>query len=154
MVSTVVASIWASVPFVPTPKRTVDKMIELADLKGGETVYDIGAGDARMLIRVAKKYPGIKAVGYEIVPLVWMLGKLRILFCRSSVRLNFGNSLRADVSDADCVLMYMITGLMPKFAKKFDKELKHGTKVISHGFKFPDRPFLSSAEVHGMLGIN
>ena len=52
------------VPFVPTPQDVVDKMIELAGVKKGDTVYDLGSGDGRIVITAAKK--GAKAVGFEI----------------------------------------------------------------------------------------
>ncbi|MBU0458388.1 hypothetical protein KJ652_00925 [Patescibacteria group bacterium] len=153
IVSTVIATIWASVPFVPTPRKTIDAMIKAAELKGDETVYDLGAGDGRMLIRVKKKYPNITAIGYEIVPLVWFMGWLRTFVSRSGVKLKFGNSFKADIGDADCILLYMITRLMALFAKKFDKELRPGTKVISHGFQFKDREYIKMIEVPGMLGM-
>ena len=54
------------VPFVPSPQDVVDKMIELAGVKKGDTVYDLGSGDGRIVIAAAKK--GAKAVGFEIDP--------------------------------------------------------------------------------------
>ena len=52
------------VPFVPTPQEVVDKMIELAGVKKGDVVYDLGSGDGRIVITAAKK--GAGAVGFEI----------------------------------------------------------------------------------------
>ena len=52
------------VPFVPTPQEVVDKMIELAGVKKGDLVYDLGSGDGRIVVTAAKK--GAKAVGFEI----------------------------------------------------------------------------------------
>src|SRR3954468_18949770 len=59
--------VWTAgeVPFVPTPPAVVDRMLELAELKPGDVVYDVGSGDARIVIAAAKKY-GVKAVGIEI----------------------------------------------------------------------------------------
>lgn len=139
LVTTAVFTLWAKVPFVPTPRRTGEAMLKAADLKGDETIYDLGAGDGRLLIRAKRAHPGIKAVGYEIVPFVWFLGRLRVLFSREDVTLQWGNALTKDIRDADCVFVYLITELMPLFEKKFNEELKPGTKVISHAFKFPER---------------
>src|SRR5881397_4041825 len=55
------------VPFVPSPQFVVDKMIELACVKNGDIVYDLGSGDGRIVITAAKKY-GVKAIGFEIDP--------------------------------------------------------------------------------------
>ncbi|HCI04210.1 MAG: methyltransferase [Candidatus Peribacteraceae bacterium] len=151
-VSTVIGTIWAKVPFVPTPKKTNLAMIEAAELKGNEVVYDLGSGDGRMLIRAKKKYPGIRATGYEIVPMVWFLGRIRKIFLRSDVDLRFGDAFKADISDADCIFLYMTTNLMVKLGKKFDKELKPGTKVISHAFQFWDKTPIKEVEVPAYFG--
>src|SRR5215470_15041220 len=61
--------VWTSseVPFVPTPIEVVDRMLELAQIKTGDVVYDLGSGDGRIIIQAAKRY-GIKGVGVEIDP--------------------------------------------------------------------------------------
>ncbi len=144
---TVIATLWANVPFVPTPKRTAEAMIKEAGLKGNETVYDLGAGDARMLVQAKRMHPRINAIGYEIVFFVWLLGKIRTSVTKSEVKLHFKNSFKADLRDADCILLYMISCLMPKFRKKFDSELKPGTKVISHAFQFKDKTPVRTIDV-------
>ena len=53
------------VPFVPTPPEVIDRMLELAEVKANDVVYDVGSGDGRIVIRAAKKY-GVRAVGIEI----------------------------------------------------------------------------------------
>src|SRR3990172_8240800 len=53
------------IPFVPTPIEVVDRMLELAEVKKGDVVYDLGSGDGRIVIRAAKKY-GVRAVGIEM----------------------------------------------------------------------------------------
>ena len=55
------------VPYVPTPQEVVDRMLELAQVKKGDVVYDLGSGDGRIVITAAKKY-GVKAIGFEIDP--------------------------------------------------------------------------------------
>ena len=152
LVFTVVATIWARVPFVPTPKKTAKVMLDAAELQGNETVYDLGAGDGRLLIRAKREYPGITAIGYEIVPVVWFLGRMRALFSRTGVQMKFGNAFKVNVSDADCIFLYLITSLMPKLRDKFDRELKPGTRVISHTFSFKGLEPVSTIDVPGLLG--
>ena len=53
------------IPFVPTPIEVIDRMLELAEVKKGDVVYDLGSGDGRIVIRAAKKY-GVRAVGIEM----------------------------------------------------------------------------------------
>src|ERR1700693_6211590 len=55
------------VPYVPTPQEIVDKMLDLAQVKSGDVVYDLGSGDGRIFVTAAKKY-GVKAIGFEIDP--------------------------------------------------------------------------------------
>ena len=55
------------VPYVPTPQEVVERMLELAQVKKGDVVYDLGSGDGRIVVTAAKKY-GVKAIGYEIDP--------------------------------------------------------------------------------------
>src|SRR6187399_1098254 len=55
------------VPYVPTPQEVVDRMLELAQVKAGDVVYDLGSGDGRIVVTAAKKY-GVKAIGFEIDP--------------------------------------------------------------------------------------
>src|SRR5262245_36681353 len=62
------------IPFVPTPIEVVDKMLELAAVKKGDVLYDLGSGDGRIVIRAAKKFE-VKAVGIEMDS--WLLDKAR-----------------------------------------------------------------------------
>ncbi len=55
------------IPFVPTPMEVVDRMLEMAEVKKGDLVYDLGSGDGRIVIRAAKKY-GARGVGIEMDP--------------------------------------------------------------------------------------
>ncbi len=129
------------VPYVPTSRATVDRMLRLAELQGDETVMDLGAGDGRLLIAACKKYPGVRAVGIEYVPTVWLLGWLRIKVSGLSSRIawKLGDARKADVSRADTVFLYVSPNLMAVLEDKFDRELHPGTVVIANSFSFPGR---------------
>src|SRR6187399_2932383 len=62
------------IPFVPTPVEVIDKMLELAQVKKGDVVYDLGSGDGRIVIRAAQKY-GVRAVGIEMDRLLLAKGR-------------------------------------------------------------------------------
>ncbi|PIR52799.1 SAM-dependent methyltransferase [Candidatus Peregrinibacteria bacterium CG10_big_fil_rev_8_21_14_0_10_49_10] len=152
IVVTVVAHIWIAVPFIPTPKHVGEEMLHFAGLQGSETLYDLGAGDARLLIYAKRKYPSITAIGVEFVPTVWLLGKVRIWISRQTVELRLKDVLKQDVSDADCIFLYLIPSLLTKLEKKFDAELKPGTKVVSYAFQFPHKKPVQEKSVPWLTG--
>lgn len=96
------------VPFVPTPQEVVEGMLELAQVKRGEVVYDLGSGDGRIVITAAKKY-GAQAVGFEIDP-------ERIMESRESIRqqglgrlaeIREQDILTVDLSQANVLTLYL-----------------------------------------------
>lgn len=136
---TLIQHLFLTVPFIPTPQQTVEKMIDAAHLKGDETVYDLGAGDARVLLTAKEKYPGITAKGCELVWVVWCLGKFRIWMSDLDIGFSRKSVYRIDVSDADVIFLYLFPSMMGKLASRFDRMLKPGTTVVSHAFKFPGK---------------
>lgn len=127
-------------------------MIDLAALQGTETIIDLGAGDGRLLIEAKKRYPGITASGWEIVPTVWAIGVCRMFLSRQRVQLHLGDALKADVRDADVVFLYLFPSLLDHLVKRFDRELKPGTRVISHTFKLPGKTPVAEKRVAGYMG--
>ena len=130
---------FVGVPYVPTPRVVAEGMVMLAGLSAHERVYDLGAGDGAILRAATRMHPGIRATGLEILPTVWCIGKLRMLFSRSTFELRLGSMFRWPVTDADVVFLYLFPQTMERLATKFDAELRPGARVISHGFSFPGR---------------
>lgn len=126
-------------PYVPTPKAIARAMVRSAELHGGETVMDLGAGDARLLLAAERAHPGITAVGCELVPTIWLLGWLNLRLRRSRAVLHLRSALTEDVTRADVVFLYMMPHVMESLEGKFDLELRPGAKVVSHAFRFPGR---------------
>lgn len=127
------------VPFVPTPRRVAREMVALAELKGSEYVLDLGAGTGTILAQAKKLHPGITAVGYEIVPTVWLAGRVMLWLTRSGVELRRADAMTADVHRADVIFLYLTGEMLGKLQAKFDRELRPGTLVLSHAFRFPGR---------------
>ena len=126
-------TIFGGGPFVPTPIDAVKSVLKHAKIKKGEKVYDIGAGDGRFIHFASKDY-GAKATGFEMDPFVYFIAKFRQLFFSWE-----GNMIRSDfqkhnLKDADLIICYMMPKTLAKFQKKFDKELKEGTRIISYAF--------------------
>lgn len=117
-------------PFVPSRKKSVEKMIELAYIKPGMVVYDLGSGDGRIL-REAQKY-GAKAIGIEMNPFL-------ILFCKmKKLHVRWQNLWTSDIHDADVVFVYLLPINMKKLGRKLQTELRKGALVVSNSFIFPN----------------
>ena len=127
------------VPFVPTPQEVVEGMLELAQVKKGDVVYDLGSGDGRIVITAAKKY-GARAVGFEIDP-------ERITQSRESIRkqgleklaeIREQDILTVDLSQANVLTMYLLSSVNLKLRPKILSEMAPGSRVVSHAFDMGD----------------
>jgi len=121
-------------PFVPTPQGVVDKMIDLAKLKKGMTVVDPGCGDGRILITASKRYD-IKAIGYELFFVAYLLAKLRNLVSHGQARILFQDSRKVNLENTDVIMCYLLPEPLKKLAPKWETELRKGSKVISYAFE-------------------
>lgn len=149
---TAVWGLFLGVPSVPTPMPVVYAMIDLAHLSGQETIMDLGAGDARLLITAKKQFPTIKAIGCELNPPVWLIGILRAIFNRAKIELHLRSMLREDLTRADVVFLYLFPELIGKLMQKFSRELKPGTIIISYMFRLKDREPVAIKNVRGYWG--
>ena len=126
------------VPFVPTPQDVVDKMIELAGVKKGDTVYDLGSGDGRIVITAAKK--GARAVGFEIDG---DLGKesrenIQKAGVQNSAEIRQQDILTVDLSAASVITMYLLPDVNLRLRPNILSQLKPGSRVVSHAFDMGD----------------
>jgi SAM-dependent methyltransferase len=132
------------VPFVATPADVVDRMLEAARVTSGDVLYDLGSGDGAIVIRAAKKY-GVKGVGIEID--AELVRKARDNAFKEKVdhlvEFRIQDALAADVSAATVVTLYMLPDFNAKLRPIFDKQLKSGSRVVSHDYGIqgwvPDR---------------
>ncbi len=132
-----VASFFAGAIWSPTPMKTVRKMMEIAEVKPGEKVYDLGSGDGRIAIAAARKFRAT-SVGIEINPFLALLGKLKIAAGRigSSVKFIWGDLYKHSLRDADVVAVYLSPQGNKKLKKKLTQELKRGARIVSHRWRF------------------
>jgi SAM-dependent methyltransferase len=126
------------VPFVPSPQFVVDKMIELAGVKKGDVVYDLGSGDGRIVIAAAKK--GAHAVGFEIDP--ELVGESRANIQKAGVQesaeIRNQDILTVDLSPASVVTMYLLPDVNLKLRPNLLSQLKPGSRIVSHSFDMGD----------------
>lgn len=112
-------------PYVASPMSVVRKMLESAELKPGETLYDLGSGDGRIAIMAAQEF-GANGVGVDLnVNLVREArAKAEELHLGERVKIIHGNLLEVDLRQADVVTMYLTTGANDKVRPKLEQELK------------------------------
>lgn len=125
-------------PYVVSPQEIVDRMLELADLKPGETLYDLGSGDGRILITAVTRFKA-KAVGVEISDdLVDSTNsRIRKLGLDNDAHVIHGNFLNVDLSPADVVTLYLATDANEMLRPNLEKYLRKGSRVVSHDYAVP-----------------
>ncbi len=133
--------VWSQVfgaPWIPTSHKTIQKMLQLARLKPGETLYDLGSGDGRIVIDAAKDF-GALAVGIEIDPVRYYWAKLSILRLKlqGDAKVILGNFFKNNLSQADVVTLYLLQETNVKLMKKLSEELKPGTRIVTKTFTLP-----------------
>ena len=126
------------VPFVPTPQEVVDKMIELAGVKKGDLVYDLGSGDGRIVVTAAKK--GAKAVGFEIDGDLVKQSRdnIRKAGVQEQAEIRQQDILTVDLSAASVLTMYLLPDVNLKLRPNILSQLKPGSRVVSHAFDMGD----------------
>ncbi|HEU5004867.1 MAG TPA: hypothetical protein VFT49_02145 [Candidatus Saccharimonadales bacterium] len=123
-------------PYLPTLQSQRQTALKLLDLKPGQTLYDLGCGDGRMLKTAAQA--GLYAVGYELNPVLVAVAKIINWPYRKQVRVVWGNYWSTDISKADGIFIFLLDKYMTKFDKKV-KNLNKPIKVASYTFEIPGK---------------
>jgi ubiquinone/menaquinone biosynthesis C-methylase UbiE len=120
-------------PYIPTPFPIVKRMLELADLRRGETLMDLGCGDGRVAIAAARDF-GAKSVGVDINN--ELVTYARVVSSRLGIDARFirGDLLDVDVSQADVVTLYLGTEANEIVRPKLEAELRKGVRVVTHDY--------------------
>jgi ubiquinone/menaquinone biosynthesis C-methylase UbiE len=123
-------------PYVTSPQPVVDRMLEAARLKPGETLFDLGCGDGRILFSAAQRF-GAKAVGVELSPTLVKRARASVEAqgLQDQIRILEGDMMQVDVSPAQVVALYLMTEANEQLRPKLEKELKPGARVVSLEFK-------------------
>ena len=123
-------------PFVPSPVPVIQHMLKLADLKPGEVLFDLGAGDGRTVMMAAKSF-GARAVGVELRE---DLAKKALSTIHNNgladrVTIVNGDMFTVNLTSADVVFLYLTTSANEKIRPKLETELKKGVRVVSHDYE-------------------
>ena len=121
------------IPWQPTDMKRVRRMLEMADIKPGEVVYDLGCGDGRIIICAAREF-GARSVGVELNPWLYFLALLRVWVSGLSPRVKviFGNLHQVDLREADVVTIFLYSHVNDLLQEKFQRELKPGARIVSY----------------------
>jgi len=124
------------VAFVPTPKRIVRAMLQLASVRRGETLFDLGAGDGRIIIEASRKF-GARAVGVEVAPEHIRRIRERITTTGTKAELIEADIFKVDLAPADVITIYLSPSANAKLVQKLNNELKPGTRIVSLDYPLP-----------------
>ncbi len=127
------------VPYVPTPQEVVDRMLEMAQVKKGDVVYDLGSGDGRIVITAAQKY-GVRAIGFEIDPerIKESRENIKKAGVGKLVEIRQQDIRTVDLSPASVLTMYLLPEVNLMIRPNIWKHMKVGARVVSHDFDMGD----------------
>jgi SAM-dependent methyltransferase len=131
-------------PFSPTPPEVVNRMLDLAEIKQGDVLYDLGSGDGRIVVAAAKRF-GIRAVGFEIDPVLVKDSRqiIKQAGLEELVEIREQDIRAVDFSPASVVMMYLYPAANLRLRPVLMRDLRPGSRVISHDFDMgswkPDR---------------
>jgi predicted RNA methylase len=121
--------------YVPTPQEVVDAMLKLANVTAKDVVYDLGCGDGRIPITAAKSF-GARGVGIDIDPqrIKEASENLKTAGVGDKVKFMNADLFETNISEATVVTLYLLPSLNIKLMPKLQKELRAGTRIVSHSF--------------------
>jgi cyclopropane fatty-acyl-phospholipid synthase-like methyltransferase len=138
--------------YVPTPQEVVDEMLRMADVKKDDIIYDLGCGDGRIVITAAKRY-GARGIGIDIDPerIKESEENARAAGVTDKVKFRLDDIFEADFKEATVVTLYLLDRLNEQLRPKLLRDLKPGTRIVSHAFRMGDWEPEKSAEVDGKM---
>lgn len=128
-------------PFIPTPKKTLLKILKEIEIEPNKKFYDLGCGDGRVIFLFYKKQPRAFYYGIEKKFFPYLLAKIKLFFLKikdkkisQKINFLFKDIFKTDLSSIDYLYLYLTPNLLEKIEPKLLKELKKGTKIISCDF--------------------
>lgn len=138
--------------YVPTPQEVVDAMLKMARVKKGDVLYDLGSGDGRIPVTAAKQF-GVRAVGIDINPQRIAEANANAKSAGVNNLVTFRNEdlFQADIRPATVVTLYLLDSLNEKLRPKLLRDLKPGTRIVSHAFRMGDWEPEQTQEIDGRM---
>jgi len=127
------------VPYVPTPQEVVDAMLKVANVQKSDKLYDLGSGDGRIVVTAAQRF-GTRGVGVDLDP-----ARVREANANAQqagvtdlVEFRQQDLFETDLKEATVVTLYLLPEINLRLRPKLLKELKPGTRIVSHAFDMGD----------------
>jgi len=122
-------------PYVSSPEEVVRKMLDMAQLRRGEVLYDLGCGDGRIVMIAARDYMA-RATGVELREDLSAAAReqLKRLDLEGRAQIIQGNLFEVDISKADVVTLYLTSSANERLKPKLAEELRPNSRVVSHDF--------------------
>lgn len=141
------------VPYVPTRYEVVDVMLKMANVSKDDIIYDLGCGDGRIVITAAEKI-GAHGVGVDIDPQRIEESKENAVNAKVTDRVQFFQQdlFETDISDATVVALYLLSSVNLKLRPKLLRELKPGTRIVSHNYNMGEWQYEQMKEVNTNMG--
>lgn len=145
---------FSDVPYVPTPAKVVMEMLQLAGVKSDDVLYDLGSGDGRILITAAKEY-GVRGTGIEINMRLVLKSRENAEKAGVADRVKFLHEdlFDASLSEATVVTLYLLPDVNLRLRPKLLRELKPGTRIVSHNYNMGDWKPDRVVQVQGNFGF-
>lgn len=131
------AVLFVGAPYLPTLNTQVHAALELANLKPGETLLELGCGDGKVLIAAAQV--GVHSVGYELNPILFAIAWLRTRRYRNEVKVIWGDFWKKDWPPAQAVFVFLLDRYMFKLDKKITRYNHKPLRLVSFAFEIPNR---------------
>ena len=134
-------------PWVPTSRQVIRTMLEMAEVRPGETVYDLGCGDGRVLITAARDFQA-RAVGVEVdlSRFLWSALAVTVRGLWGRVKIIRGDLFTVDLGTADVVFTFLLQDTNDRLKEKLRRELRPGTRIVSNIFTFSGFPLAAVDE--------
>jgi cyclopropane fatty-acyl-phospholipid synthase-like methyltransferase len=128
-------------PFIPCNAKKLDEISDELKIEENNILYDLGSGDARVLIACFKKQPKAKYIGFEkdIIPYIWSKLRLWRMGIQKNIKIYRRDFFSEDLSKATHIFAYLSPKQMEKLEVKLKKELKNGARLVSLKFKMPNK---------------
>lgn len=124
-------------PYLPILGRDVDQLLDLADLKPGQHLIDLGSGDGKLLKAAAKR--GIYATGYEINPILFIISQINCWPWRSHIKIHLSDFWQIKWPPAEAIYVFLIGRYMVRLDAKAQVDITTPTKLVSYVFEIPNR---------------
>ncbi len=124
-------------PYYPTPESVVEKMLKFGNIKAGEKHFDVGSGDGRIVIMAADKFKADSTgVEFDADLFKQSSDKIHKRGLDKHARIIHGDAMKQDYSSADFLTVYLLPSSNDKLRPILEKQLKKGTRIVSHDFEF------------------